>query len=368
METVAGLSGATLGYILGNIPEAIRGYSVGTGLYNWRYNMPPITRRRNAAARTIQRSMRNWRSSGYSGGRTSRLNLIGRGSRDNLVTRQKDYASQYKFKKMPRYKKRRWKKFTKKVLAVTMKNYGKQTVVLNHRMVQSTNPGFQNAIALGLYGVNGALDSNNTCGFDDLYRIFKNEPGIQRAGVAPGLIPVSGKLLFGSGVIDYTIRNLSADFEAEVDIYTGWYRSDYEDVALKSANNPITVYQSAPSTLIENGGDTNLGQRGVTLFDKPTGISATGYHVHKKMKVLLAPGQSSFYQHRDPGNHIVDWTNVEKVGFAKAKLTYGVWIIFKPTVSSVEDAVITLAVGCTRKYGYTVMEDNVDKVAYNPPP
>jgi len=104
----------------------------------------------------------------------------------------------------------------------------------------------------------------------------------------------------------------------------------------------------------------------MTLFDKPAGLSATGYHITRKLKMILAPTQSTFLQHRDPKNHMVDWTNVGDCGFAKKGLTFGVWIIFKPSVTAADNAVVTISVGVTRKYSYAVVEDNVDKISYNP--
>lgn len=169
-------------------------------------------------------------------------------------------------------------------------------------------------------------------------------------------------------MLDFTLRNLSADFEAEVDIYFGWYKKDDDASRPKNQTNPGFVYQNAPSDLILPGNTaTSLLNRGHTLFDKPAGLSATGYHITKKTKMLLAPGQTSLLQHRDAKNYMIDWTNVQDCGFAKRGLTFGVWIVFKPSVTATQDATVSLAVGVTRKFSYAVVEDNVDRIAFNPP-
>lgn len=365
---VAGASGATLGYIIGNLPGAYYGYKFGRAMAPIRYNkrrrvmsMPYPTPRSSRIKKLLSYGSR----STYSG---KSMRSAASSRLDSVVTRQHDFQGQYRYKKMPRYKKRVWRRFSKKVAAVQLKQAGLKTVLFNSKGVRSTNPGEQQWFCLSLYGVAGSIDSTDVHGFNDLYRIFKNDPEIVQAGAAPGNVPKSGKLQFGSGVLDYTLRNLSADIEAEVDIYTGWFKKDDDAQASKVNTNPIAKYFFAPDDAINTGNTTqNLYDRGLTLFDKPAGISVTGYHIHKKTKMLLAPGQSTFIQHRDAKNHMIDWTNVQDCGYAKRGLTYGTWICFKPSVTASEDAVATLAVGVTRKYSYAVVEDNVDRLAYNPP-
>lgn len=359
---VAPVAGATLGYIYNNLRGARDGYILGS--------MAPITRRKKAA-QTIQRAWRNYKSRQKMNRRVSFSSTRSSVMPNNVVTRQHDFQGQYRYKRMPRYKRRSWGKFVKKVAAVQLKQAGLKTVVFNSRSTVSTTPGYQNVFCLGLYGVNGTIDggnANRVHGWNDIYRIFKNDPDIVQSGVSPGNIPVSGKLQFGSGVLDFTLRNLDAGIEAEVDIYYGYFYKDDDAAQAKADTNPIRRYEYATADVIRAGNSaTNISERGNTLFDKPAGISECGYHITKKVKMLLAPGQSTFIQHRDPKNHMIDWTNVKDVGYAKRKLTFGIWIVFKPSVTASDDAVSTLSIGVTRKYSYALVEDNVDRIAYNPP-
>jgi hypothetical protein len=328
--------------------------------YNKRRNMPYPTPRTNRVLK--------YRSSAGSTTSRGRMSYNGSTSHNSVVTRQKDYGSQYRYKKMPRYKKRRWRSFVKKVAAVQLKQAGLRTVLFNSRVEQSNPPGYQGAFNITLYGINGSQDGVYSLGLRDIYRIFKNDPDVVQIGTPPGNVPKSGKLQFGSGVLDLTIRNLSADIEAEVDVYYGWFKKDDDQVVTLSNTNPIYKYNLAPIDLINATNNAiNINERGATLFDKPAGISAIGYHITKKMKMLLAPGQSTFLQHRDAKNYMVDWTNVQDCGFAKRGLTFGMFVVYKPSVTASDDAVVTLAIGATRKYSYAVVEDNVDRIALNPP-
>lgn len=367
---VAPIAGATLGYIYNNLRGARDGFILG--------KMAPIRYGRKRTFRAgpypTPRSVRIRSYKSLSGSRTSTgsgmRSLLGAAS-NTVVTRQHDFQGQYRYKRMPRYKRRRWVRFMKKVAAVQLKQAGLKTVVFNSRSTVSTAPGFQNVFCLGLYGVNGTVDGGNgfrVHGWNDIYRIFKNDPDIVQSGAVPGNVPVSGKLQFGSGVLDFTLRNLDPGIEAEVDIYYGYFYKDDDAAQAKADTNPIRRYEFATADVIRAGNSaTNISERGNTLFDKPAGISECGYHVTKKVKMLLAPGQSTFIQHRDPKNHMIDWTNVKDVGYAKRKLTFGIWIVFKPSVTASDDAVSTLSVGVTRKYSYAIVEDNVDRIAYNPP-
>lgn len=363
MQTLAKASGATLGYIVGNLPGAYIGYQFGK---KFGKRMPPFP---TPQSKRIRRMSLSSRSTGSSRTRTSRYTKSSaRGVYDSVVTRQHDVGKQYRYKKMPKYKKRRWRKFVKKIQAVQLKQAGLRTVLFNSRGVLANDATFQQIVCLSLYGFQGSIDSNTGHGHNDLYRVFKNDPDIIQSGAAPGNVPKSGKLQFGSGVLDFTIRNLSADTEAEVDIYYGWYRKDSDQIGVKTDWNPIEKYKNAPGDLIKTGNTAvNIFNRGATLFDKPSGIAECGYHITKKMKMILAPAQSTFLQHRDPKNHMVSWENNDNLGFAKKGLTFGVWIIFKPSVTAADDAVVTLGFGVTRKYSYALVEDNVDRVALNPP-
>lgn len=352
MQSLARASGATLGYIIDNLRGAHIGYRLG--------GMAPIYRRKRKSSSTynILRSMKRRRYSGSSQGRYVKKRL---GS-NNVVTRQYDVTTQYKKSYMPRRRKRAWKKFVKKVTAVQIKNAGLKTVLFNDRLVNSNTSGFQGVIWLGLYGNNGTPDNATALiGWKDLNRIYMNDPDIVKQGSPPNEIPISGKLAFGSAVIDITLRNLS-ELDAEVDIYYCVFRKNQDSIA-PADDNPNYYFGNQPVLINPVNTTLNLGERGATMFDMSHSLSRLGIKILKKQKMVLEPGKSTFIQHRDPMNHVIDAADIVQVGFGLAKLTYGVCVVHKPSVTNVDNAISTIAAGVTRKYSYAALEDNSDACA-----
>jgi len=351
METfVSKASGATLGYIAANLPGAYIGYK-----------MAPVRRRRMSTLAIMRSMKRKARSYPQSQGRYVKK----RRQTNNITTKQYDVTTQYSKKRMPYKKRKSWAKFSRRVTAVGLKNASLKTVIFNDKIVSTSNPNYQQVFAFPLYGVNGTNVTNSTLGYNDLFKIFQNEPAVTK--LSPSNAPANGCLNFGSAVLDVTLRNLS-EIDAEVDVYYGYHWKDtslknpangndtrnlIEDLNVGGQNQPIAV---GNTTL-------NLGERGCTPFDISYGIAASGFKVLKKQKLLMEPGKSVFIQHRDPGNRRVDWININKGGYAKKRLTYEVLVIHKPAVTNNDSAVSVIAAGVTRKYGYTIMDWNQDENA-----
>lgn len=335
-QRLAQASGATLGYIVNNIPGAVTGYQLADMAYRARY--------RGRRSRRYSKKRMYKKSSGIS----------------NTVTAQRDFNTQYKKRRMGRGKKIRWKKFVNKVQAVLNKDLGLKSVVFNDNLTANTSSTTdQQCLSFSLYG-NRGTSAGNTLGANDLVRMFSNEPLVSQ-GIGP-LNPKIGKLLFGSAVLDMTINNIGQN-AAEVDIYFGYHTKDVTSYNIVEDFKDITLEQPINSTIPNVTLD--ILQRGVTPFDLPTGLSQSGFHILKKQKLLIQPGQQSFIQHRDPRNHMVEWTRCKLTGYAIKKLTFTVLLVFKPVVGFSEGNA-RLAVGCTRKYSYTANENITDESALNP--
>lgn len=373
METLGAASAATLGYILRDERGAYYGYN----LYRGFRAMAPITRNRNRAATKIQSAFR-----GY----LSRKKTLGFGNRGymskvvankkklgSIVTQHRDFASQYVRRRMPRYKKRAWKSFVRKSTAVQRKNAATKTVVFNNRIVSTSTAGNQQYLSFALYGINGDTDNSTTyVGYQDMLKVFDNEPGVKQEAVGSPAIfyPTNGKLHFNTGVLDFTLRNLSGDTDAEVDVYYGYHTKDVGNTNIMQQNFSTlrNTFANATNDAIKSGNTSvNLGQRGVTPFDCSQPISVSGFKVIKKQKLCVEPGRSVFIQHRDSKNHVMNMNYLEGVGYAKKGLTYEVLIVHKPSVTSVDNAVSTIGVGITRKYNYSVVAGGIQSVSASNP-
>lgn len=342
METAGAASAATLGYIIGNLPGAYYGYQA----YRAYRAMPPIPRKRK-----------------YTG--PSKFNRVFKKARrmsrysTNITTAQKDYGNQYRKKRMPRYKKKAWKKFSNKVKAVNIKSKGLKTVVFNESA--SSVASDQNFMALHLYGgrgTPGAAGSPGTIGAGDLNRMFANDPSVVQ-GTGP-LNARIGKLVFGSAVIDITMHNIG-ELDAEVDIYYCYHR---KDVISENLDRNFGTGSGSLQEPIQSGNVTlDLYQRGVTPFDCSTSLSESGLTVLKKQKLFLRTTQTAFIQHRDAQNHVLEWNRLKQTGYAVRKLTYTILVIHKPVTGS--EGTSHIAFGCTRKYSYVEDAETVDASGLN---
>lgn len=335
-QRIAQASGATLGYITGNLPGAYIGYNLADMAYRRRYGRRPMRkmyRKKNYGAKK---------------------------SISNTVTAQRDFNTQYRKRYMGKRKKIQWKKFINKVNAVLTKDLGLKTVVFNDNVTANTSGATdQQALSFNLYGIRGS-SAGNTLGANDLVRIFSNDPFVEQS--AGPLNPKIGKLMFASAVIDMTINNIGTN-AVELDLYFGFHRKDVvntnliADLTQASLEEPIN--NGIPNTTLD------ITLRGVTPFDLPTGISQSGFSILKKQKLLLQPNQQSFVQHRDPRNHVVEWNNIKLTGYAARKLTFTVLAVYKPVVGFTQGNA-NLAFGVTRKYSYHTNISNVDESALNP--
>lgn len=351
---VAAASAGTLGYIWRN----------EYGAYKAIKNMAPL--RYNKRKRPTSYYGKSAMRKRAKGAPSTQGRYVKKRQSNNYTTKQYDVTTQYRKRSMPRFKKKAWGRFVRRVTAVGIKNAGLKTVIFNNRLVSTSSAGYQGVFSVCLYGVNGTDVANSTLGYRDLFAVFNNEPAIVKTA-APGSVPLNGVLNFGSGILDITLRNLGEQ-DAEVDVYYGYHWKDTTLTNPRNGSNTRNLIEDFTNggynQEIAAGNSTiNLGERGATPFDLSSGLSSSGFKVLKKQKILMEPGKSVFIQHKDPKNHRLDWVNLNKGGYAKKGLTYDIMVIHKPAVSSTDDLQSTLAVGVTRKFSYTVLDWNQDENA-----
>jgi len=126
------------------------------------------------------------------------------------TTRQHDAKVQYRKKRMPYRKKKKWISHVKKVKAVLAQDDGTKTVLFNAQISSSTSSGAtrQNYQFHCLYGCNGSA-SVSEIGSADLEKIFTN---------ATVSAINTNKLMFKSAVMDMTIAN-TGTVRCELDLY-----------------------------------------------------------------------------------------------------------------------------------------------------
>lgn len=276
------------------------------------------------------------------------------------VTSQYDKKTTYAKSTMPRWKRRSWKKIIKKTQAVLLKSLGTKTIVRNTGF--TIFPAYQQTFCVAnLYGACGT-DTSIDVGNSDLRDIFSNDLSLNLA---------TAKAQFFSAVLDITLQNSSVDAPAstgnkgvlETDIYEYMIVKQFDAANLSAS---ITIAQGNTST-IGSASALTMTQRGVTPFDLPD-LLARGVKIIKKTKYMMSPGQTATYQLRLPQNVEIRNDNIKDLdaNFGRPYQTRGVLIVTKivPQNPSETQAVPSLSVGVTRKYGYKIMEDSIDSDGY----
>lgn len=295
------------------------------------------------------------------------------------VSQHYDSRLIYRKKRMPRYRRNRWKRFSRKVQFVAEKDWGTQQIVFN-TLVNPYNytNGKQLVKALYLYPLFGSVDCSH-----DLYTIgnnFLNADDTPSKGLAVGL---SSKVFFQSAVLDLTIRNTSTQklsgnstmvsaAKLEVDIY--------ELTQRESSAKDATTYGTFENELATNIGSTygvggaaaeiDYDKRGVTPFDLSYCLSHFGLKIWKKTKFTISNGDQITFQVRDPRRHVISLSDMtESEGFNRPKLTKIIFIVAKLAPGLYLDTTEGnftegLNIGVTRKYTCKIENYSEDRTLY----
>lgn len=287
--------------------------------------------------------------------------LRGRGVRSGQgVSTQHDRRTVYRKKSMPRRRKRSWKRFSRKVNAVSEKTLGSKTIVFNDQVNLLGTLGSTDQISgnVALYPMN-----HSSAYLDDINRIQNN------ANTEYG---VTTKYIFQSGIFDMTLVNISFDattalIPVELDIYEITSSSTWQEGPTSLIG---ALQQGFTDTTNEGVAATGLAltQRGVTPFDCPQGLGSYRIKIWKKTKYFLGGGQWLTYQMRDPKRHVLDaknmldWDSANKPGITRWLLIIGKTL---PNANLGLTGACSVQIGVTRKYFYKINSDSTDQDGFN---
>lgn len=293
------------------------------------------------------------------------------------VTEQYDRRLIYKKKSMPKWRKKRWRRFSRKVDFVQEKDLGTRTVVYNYPITfGNSTSGFQGTAHMYLYGL-----SSSTSWANDMEHIISGEnyEGNPTTGAGQG-IEKSTRLFFHSAVLDITMRNGStynsgAGFELtsaaklEVDVY--------EMSMKRSARTDSNTLQNLLDVLNDGNADTkaiggsgiqiSYDRRGSTPWDLTHALSRHGLRIWSKRKYMLSNQEVITYQVRDPKRHESSVQGLRDYeGFNKPGWTRIVYVVFKmvpglPVGINENEFQEVLECGITRKYMYKCEGANDDR-------
>jgi len=297
------------------------------------------------------------------------------------ITTQHDERRIYRKRSMPRFKRRRWKRFKNKVLAVSEKDLGSRTALFNATYTFGNTTGTaHNIFSIALYP-----NSSSTAHLNDLNTIAADEAGTWTAATG-GVVDKTSKFIFKSAILDLTFRNSSTfndgtntlpNFNAklETDIYEIIVNGITDDSSGTYATLQALFSSGAGDTLNIGGAGTGIGfnQRGSSPWDFPHALARWKIKILKKTKYFLSGGRTLTYQYRDPKRRVISRGRLARLqGCNLPGWTHHVMIIFKavPGIgigTGETDYTEKIEIGTTRKYLYNItgMNDTRDRYFAN---
>ena len=229
------------------------------------------------------------------------------------LTTQFDSRRLYRFKRMPKRKRRAWVRFSKKVQAVTNllgNNYLSYTSVGN----QSVAAGTQAYSHSLIYGVDGV---STGFGIRDI-AVVVSDLGVATTDQA--------KLMFKSVSLDAEWNaDPSNTSSITLDIYEIIVR---KDISRSTANNISDMFYLGIfelDTVPGAGGSLQANQVGVTPFQSK--LFCQNIKILSKTRVRMSPGQTCHKELRDPKNRRIMYTPATSQLLAKGGWTRGFfWI------------------------------------------
>lgn len=321
-------SGSTLGYVVGNVPGAVAGYKLG----------------------------------GYLAGGVSK-----RSTNYDGITTQKDDRLAYKKRTMPRRKKKAWKKFSKKVAAVSLKDRGLNVLKCNKQTISAVSvPSLGQAYkAFHLYSkANNTVAKTYDEGLGDMAALLadpnlKAHNWIKQVGGVPNpTIPQDNygwqKIRMQSAVLDVYIKN-DGTVPIVAQIYHLWYHKNmlvgsFTDQLANFTTQDVPLQIGTTSSVTARN-SLSLGNRGVTLFDMPELLGSLAASVRSVREVYITPGNLHTLQIRDPKNHLIDLNQLLGTGYTDRKLTETVVVVCKNLDGTTAGSVTMYS---DRTYRYTV--------------
>lgn len=327
---IAQASGAVIGYTLGNIPGAVAGYYAGSRLA-----------RRGGSKKSVT----------FDG-----------------TTIQRDDKVSYVKKRMPRRKKKAWKKFVKKVVAVEIGDRGLQIAKFNQNGFSSvTVPALgQTFKAFHLYGAGSTAGEP---GVRDIWQIAKD---VEAAGtnwikVAGGYInptipndSMKVPIRMQSAILDLYMKN-TGTVTLVLDIYHLWYRGKTNAPSFFDGYNWVQAKevkrQDGDTAGATDNTQLDLTIRGATLFDEPQVLSFIGCTIKSVRQIQLTPGGVHTMQTRDPKNYNIDLfkylpqDGVSYTPYVDPKLTESYVVVAKNLDGSDSGSLLLYA---DRTYRYTI--------------
>ena len=210
------------------------------------------------------------------------------GTRESAVNSyQHDVQNRYRYKRMPKRRRKRWVKFTKQVNHVSLQMQPLQ--VYTAKTVQNLS------VAANQQSYTGFILGGTTfSGNDEIFQCFKDAYNIVLGSVPPY------RLYFKSMCLDVQMSNTGVN-PCVIDLYRLRSRQDYSSAASLATEYTASISELQTTT----GGRTySATDPAGTPFDVPNFLSY--WKVLHKREIIIAPGNITTVQMRKPTNRHVE--------------------------------------------------------------
>ena len=244
-----------------------------------------------------------------------------------FLTYDNDFKTDYRYKRMPRRKRRAWKKFSKKVNAVINKSQGLKKhlysyVYTNVNLINQTYPS-----SAMLYTPDARVADLNA----DMGQFFREILGATLFDTITnfGAADAQKVIRFESAQLEVTWRNTSEN-PVIIDLYYVRCRKDYGLTNIDVYNNPEGIFalgfdkQGLVRDVENNVQVFNAGQSasmfGTTPFQSP--LFCQHYKILSKRKITIAPGNTVSKTLKDPRNRYIN-SGEQRARICKRNQTHG---------------------------------------------
>lgn len=261
-----------------------------------------------------------------------------------IATNQFNVQRWYSKKRMPRRKKKQWKKFSKKVKAVFNKQLAPTFMLRRETGTVSSADNLQTSFTSLLYGGNGTSGSNDL-------QVIK-----QSLGVTVGLNKL--KYRFESAVLDLALQASSENTNTcYVDIYEILCR---KSLANANYNSPNSLFQDMSNIANQDpNADTKISYTDIGSTPFTNVLFCSYFKILNKRTLTLSPGQVAELQMRDSTNHNLWGGDVTSLSALKG-LTRGYLMIVRGQFNGTKTPASTVNFAYTRHYCLRqISNDNV---------
>ena len=291
----------------------------------------------------------------------------------SFLTYDNDFKTDYKYRRMPRGKRKAWRKFSNKVNTVINKGQGLKKHLYEFVIEESTGTGFTNASSAMLYTPDAQVATLNS----DMGTLFREmmDPGAFDNANTFGNGDITRTLRFDSAQLEVTWRNTGVH-PLIIDLYYVQCRRDFGLTNLDTLNNPegIFVLGFEKQGIVEDIEENRIPftnkqfstQFGTTPFQ--SSLFCQHFKIITKRKITIAPGNTVSKTLKDPKNRYIE-AQSQRAKICRRNQTHGYFWQFYGVPGVIDNVGFhampaSLTTSVVKRYSYYLPISGKDQTAF----